>query len=248
MNYYNQLISVYTFNNIGLIIASAITFGIGFWEYIYSFRLILREGSAPFPIWMHTFYFAHDSTWAVVLFIAASKYHWHWFFLGASIALVVWTLFELFNLYKAVKVERNEIWNVNYTNGITEKQAMINILVQIVAFIAIVNIFREFMGNGSVLQWFAMTNVVMAAGPGILWKRRGSRSGSSVGLSIVILLGTIITFLPCGMFVLALPDVFNKPWFYITGVVFTAISASNIIMMLKYPKKELIKGEKKPIW
>ncbi|MFA9378305.1 MAG: hypothetical protein ACERKZ_16410 [Lachnotalea sp.] len=51
-------------------------------------------------------------------------------------------------------------------------------------------------------------------------------------------LRTINTFLPCGMFVLALPDVFNKPWFYITGVVFTAISASNIIMMLKYPKKK----------
>lgn len=161
------------------------------------------------------------------LLYSLSKHNWHWFLVGTSFALVVWTLFELFNLYKAVKVERHEIWGAYYPNEITEKQTVVNILFMVVAFYAVVNVFRIFMGEGSVLQWFAMTNVVMAAGPGILWMRRGSRKGSAVGLAIVILLGTINTFIPNGMFVLSLPDVFDHPWFYITGVIFTFIAASN---------------------
>ena len=64
MNYYDQLVHAYTFNNVGLRAISAITFAFGFWEYIYSFRIALREKKSPFPLWMHTFYVAHDSSFA----------------------------------------------------------------------------------------------------------------------------------------------------------------------------------------
>ena len=37
MNFYDQLVNAYTFDNISLLIISAITFAFGFWEYIYSF-------------------------------------------------------------------------------------------------------------------------------------------------------------------------------------------------------------------
>jgi hypothetical protein len=246
--FFDQLISAFTFSNVPLLVSAAITFAFGFWEYIYSFRLILREDKAPFPIWMHTFYLAHDSSWAIILFIAASEHHWNWFLTGAASALLVWNLFELFNLYKAVRVERQEIWGAYFGANVTVRQAILNIVVQVAAFYGIVNLLIAFMGQGSVLQWFALTNVVMAAGPGILWLRRGSREGTSIGLAIVILLGTVNTFLPTGMFVQALPGVFNTPWFYIAGVVFSAIAAGYLYLVVKFPAKQIIAGAKRPIW
>ena len=60
MNFFDQLVNAYTFDNVSLLVVSAITFAFGFWEYIYSFRLVFREHTSPFPIWMHTFYIAHD--------------------------------------------------------------------------------------------------------------------------------------------------------------------------------------------
>lgn len=248
MNMYEQLVSVYTFDNVPLLVASVITFGFGFWEYIYSFRVTLREKSSPFPLWMHTFYFAHDSSWAILLLSAAPKYNNHWFLVGGGIALIVWTMFEMYNILFALTEERNEIWERDYPNGITFKNALFKVIVQIVGFYALVNIMRVFMGTGSFFQWTVLTNILMAVGPGILWLQRGSRKGASVGLAVVILLGTINTFIPSSMFILALPEYFDHPWYYISGVVFSLIAAINLFKLLKFPKKQQIPGQKKPIW
>lgn len=245
---YDQLISAFTLDNHRLLVASALTFGFGFWEYVYSFRLIRREGKAPFPIWMHTFYFAHDSSWAVILLVAAHRYQWNWFLTAASIALFVWTAFEVFNLYKAVTIERSEIWAQYYGADMSVRSALFNVLAQVAAFLTIVNLLIVYMGAGSVLQWFALTNIVMAAGPGVLWLRRGSRDGASVGLAIVILAGTINTFLPVGMFVTALPDVFDTPWFYLAGIVFTGIAMSNLYKLTHFAPKSVAPGAPRPIW
>src|SRR3546814_12428403 len=74
------------------------------------------------------------------------------------------------------------------------------------------------MGAGSVLQWFLFTNMLIAAVPGVLWMKRGardnSRTGASMGLAILILVATVNTFLPCSMWVQAMPEVFDVPWFY----------------------------------
>lgn len=246
--FYQQLVDIYTFDNISLLVASVLTFGFGFWEYIYSFRLTIREGSAPFPIWMHTFYFAHDTTWAFLLLCEAPKYDWNWFLTGAGIALIVWGLFEVFNMYKALTVERVEIWGPYYGKDVTIKQAAINMVVQIVAFYCIMQVFIAYVGPGCFFQTAMVTNMVMASLPGLLWRKRGSRKGSGMGIALVILGGTINTFWPIGMFVVGLPEVFDHPWFYITGIVFTLIALSNLIYIARLPKKEQLPGEKRPIW
>jgi len=247
-DFFIQLMQTYTFDNVSLLVASAITFGFGFWEYIYSFRLVKREGSAPFPIWMHTFYFAHDSSFAVLFLIAASCNSWNWFLTGVSAALFVWTLFELFNFYKAVTVERREIWSRYYGENVTARQAIVSILLQLAVFYSLVNVVIMYIGPGCMFQWAAITNMVMATMPGLLWRERGSRKGGGMGIALVILGGTVNTFLPCGMFVGALPEVFNQPWFYIAGVAFTIIAVRNVLMVRSMPAKEAIAGEKRPIW
>lgn len=247
-DFFVQLMDVYTFDNISLLIASAITFGFGFWEYIYSFRLVTREKSAPFPIWMHTFYFAHDSTFGVLFLMAASLYNWNWLLTAVGIALFVWTLFELYNFYKAVTVERVDIWGRYYGKDVTAKQAIFSIILQLAVFYSLVNVVIMYIGPGCMFQWAVITNMVMATIPGLLWRERGSRRGSGMGIALVILGGTVNTFLPVGMFAAALPEVFNHPWFYIAGVVFTVVAIRNVVMMSKFPPKEALSGEKKPIW
>ena len=92
-----------------LLIVAGFTFFIGYMEYVYSFKLVRREKSAPYPVWMHTFYFAHDSMGAIVFAEASRAVGGFWFFDLASIALVIWNLFEVYNLYKCIFVERQAI-------------------------------------------------------------------------------------------------------------------------------------------
>ncbi|MFE5550262.1 hypothetical protein ACFQ71_41990 [Streptomyces sp. NPDC056534] len=248
MNYYQQLITAYTFDNIPLLAASAVTFGFGFLEYIYSFRLVRREGSGPFPVWMHTFYFAHDSSWAVFMFLAAREHDWNWFLLSVSAALLLWTLFETYCLIMVVRVERNEVFGAYFGQEVTIMQAVGAIFEQILAFYMLVNILIQFMGEGSFMQWALLTNMLMAVAPGVLWLRRSSRIGSGLGIALVIFGGTVNTFLPTGMFVLALPGVFDTVWFYVTGIVLSAIAAANVVMVAQFDAKQISDGQKRPIW
>lgn len=242
-----ELIQAYS-GNPRLLLISAITFAFGYLQYIYSFRLVLREKKAPFPIWMHTLYLAHDTTAAIVFFLLARQHEWFWFFILTSIALAIWTLFELFNLYMAIKVERQDIWGAYQASPVTVGQALWRILMQVLLMFALVNLLRAFMADETMFKWFALTNVVMAVGPGLLWYQRQSRAGSSVGLAIVILLGTVWTFLPpgFGMFTTAL-SYFHQPWFYLTGVVVSLIALGNLLMLLRFPAKTATAG-KASIW
>lgn len=243
-----EVINSYT-NNLTLLYISAFAFAIGYLEYIYSFRLVLRERCAPYPVWMHTFYFAHDFTGAVVFFRLAQQYDYFWFFSGACIALLIWNCFEIFNLYMAVKVERQEIWGKFHDSPVTERQAIQKILGQIAVMFIVVNLFRVFMNDVVMFKWFCFTNILIAVAPGYLWAERKSRRGASVGLSIVIFIGTVNTFLPpgYGMWTTASPY-FDQPWFYIAGVIISAAALRNVILLLRFPAKEIIPGQKKPIW
>jgi hypothetical protein len=235
-------------HNPNLLWISAIAFAIGYLEYIYSFRLVIRERSAPYPVWMHTFYLAHDATAAVVFYLLARSHDYFWFFSLASVALLIWNAFELFNLYMAVKVERQEIWGKFYDKPVTVAQAVRRIVGQVALMLVIVNLFRVFMNDEVMFKWFAFTNILIAVAPGYLWNERRSRRGSSVGLSIVILVGTVNTFLPpgYGMWTTA-STYFDQPWFYVTGVVVSAYALRNVLMLLGFPAKAPIFG-RSPIW
>ncbi|KUJ23452.1 uncharacterized protein LY89DRAFT_728197 [Mollisia scopiformis] len=238
---YENLISAYSLSppNYPLLFVSLITFAFGYIEYIYSFALVVREGKSPFPVWMHTFYLAHDSTYCIRLFIAASTHDWNWFLTGMSAALLVWIFFELLNLYMAVTVEREEIWGAgarkdkrNDKMGMKSRNGigrpLLDVVVQITGFFCVVNLFISFVGADCLFEWCLFTFVVMAWGPGILWCTREDRRGCSVGLAWVIVGGTINTFAPWSMWVMAMPETFGGAWFYASGIVFTAIALMNV--------------------
>lgn len=249
---YDQLMAAFRLDNTPLLAITAVTFLFGYLEYIYSFALIFREKKAPYPIWMHTFYLAHDSSWAIILFMAAASHEWHWFFTATAIALLVWNIFEIINIYMVITVERQEVFGEVFSRPVTLGNALLSVGLQLAAFYCLINILIGFMGQGSILQWFLFTNMLIAAAPGVLWMKRGrrdnSRTGTSMGLAIVILIATINTFLPTSMWVQAMPEIFDTPWYYVSGVVFTAISAFHVYTLAKLPPKPLVRGQKRPIW
>jgi len=236
-------------NTARMLILAAIPFAGGYGFYIYSFLLTIREKKSPFPFWMHVFYLAHDLTGAVVFGLAALEHHGFWFFTGTSIALLVWNCCEIFNIVMGIKHERQDIWGKYYASPVTVRQAVEQTAWMIALMFSVVNIFRVFMGDEVMFKWFALTNAIMAVFPGFLWNERRSRAGSSVGLAILIVFISVNTFLPpgFGMFTTASPF-FDQPWFYIAGVVCTAFSIKHLVMLLRYPPKEAIPGQKKPIW
>ncbi|MEV7694240.1 hypothetical protein AB0N73_13040 [Microbacterium sp. NPDC089189] len=252
-SWYDQLIDSFTLDNTPLLISAAVTFFIGYLEYMYSFALIRREKKAPYPVWMHTFYLAHDSSWAVIMLFAASRNDWNWFLTACGVALLVWNVFEVYNITKVITVERQEVYGDYVRGEVSVGRAVLLTGIQIPAMFALVWILIGFMGEGSILQWFLFTNMLIAAAPGVLWLKRGAREGtrygSSVGLAIVILLGTINTFLPgANMWVLAMPEVFSNWVFYVTGAVFVAIAAFNLATVLRLPAKTPTTEIPKPVW
>ena len=66
-----------------------ITFLLGFLVYVYSFVLVVREKSAPYPLWMHTFYCAADFMGIWVFFHAWNVYDHFLLFLLLSIGEAV---------------------------------------------------------------------------------------------------------------------------------------------------------------
>lgn len=243
-----QLILAYS-GNPRLLLLSAVTFACGYIQYVYSFRLVLREHKAPFPIWMHTLYLAHDATGALVFYMLARDHQWFWFFTLTSLALFVWTLFELFNLYMAIKVERQDIWGNVPGEPVTPAQAFWRIVGQVLLMLVLVNLLRVLMADEAMFKWFALSNIVMAIGPGILWQQRKSRDGTSIGLAWVIVFGTAWTFLPpgWGMFTTALPEVFDQRWFYFTGIAATVVAVRNLMMLRGFAPKVPTDG-KANIW
>lgn len=222
-----------------LLCIAAFTFFIGYMEYIYSFMLVRREKSAPYPVWMHTFYFAHDSMGAIVFALASKAVGGFWFFTLASIALVIWNLFEVYNLYKCIFVERQEIWGHLYDKPVTIKQAFLRVLGQIIIFIGVVNLFRVFMNDPYMFKWFIFTNIIIAIIPGLYWEKRRTQIGASYKLAIVILIGTINSFMPWNMWALT-SNYFsfsNNPWYYILGIVSICFAFRNILVLNRLKKK-----------
>lgn len=244
-----EVMQAYKDHTARMLIVSAILFAGGYGFYIYSVLLTLREKKSPFPFWMHVFYLAHDLTGAGVFALAAYHNQWFWFFSATAIALLIWNGFEVFSIVMGIKHERQEIWGRYYASPVTVRQALAQTAWLVVLMVAVVNIFRVFMQDEIMFKWFALTNAIMAVFPGFLWAERKCRAGSSVGLALLIVFVSVNTFLPpgFGMFTTASPF-FHQPWFYITGVICTAFSIRHLVLLLRYPAKEVAAAQKQPIW
>ena len=231
-----------------MLIVSGFTFFLGYLQYMYSLAIVIREKRAPFPIWMHTFYLAHDFTCSMYFFHLAGENNNFWFFNVFAVGLLIWSGLEIWSFYMAVKYERQEIWGDDKGGECVSKSyAIFNIIIQVAMFFAVVNVLRIFMTDVAMVKWWLFTNVIMVTVPGFFWLKRSTRSGASVGLGIILVITAIASFVPGSMWT-RISDYFNQPWYYVLGIIVTFIAVRNLIELLKLPPKEHIPGKRKPIW
>lgn len=212
---------------------------IGLLEYFWAVALTIKEKKGPFPTWMHTFFLAHDSTAAIVFTILAVQHQFFWVFSVYAIGMYTWTIMEIFCLFMDVKYTRQESFGTDQQTGVTTTSAITKIIMQVVIMYCIINGLRYFMQDQAMFIWLPLTNFIMAIGPGYLLRQRQSRAGSSVLIYLFIVLGTLLNFAPkgIGFFSSILPQLFNRPIWFIIGLVALIIAVINLIQILRFPSK-----------
>ncbi|MEE8716623.1 MAG: hypothetical protein SOI26_07830 [Coriobacteriales bacterium] len=233
-----------------LAVASVIAFYLGYIEYVWSIRIVRREHRSPFPLWVHCFYFAHDTTAGVIWFCNAQATDWFWLWTIGSPAFFLWACIEIVNMYYAYKYERQEILGPLVHREVTLRDFMLYVICYVAMFYTVVNTVRIGLHDNTMWTWSVLTQTVMACAHTNLWRRRGERRGTSVKLAIYMVCSMALTYVPFGMYALSFPEthVFNHPWYYLCGIVCTAIAIANLVYVAKLPPKERIEGEKRPIW
>lgn len=218
---------------IPLIIGFAIANAIGLLEYIWAVALTFKEHAGPFPMWMHTFFLAHDSTAGVIFTILALRHHFFWLFSVYALGMVTWTILELICISVELKYNAHAEFNVNRRVATIQTILMVAVMYCVIWFI------RYLDHDVAMFIWLPLTNFVMAVGPGQVLLKRGSRHGSSVTVYILIVLGTLFNFAPkgIGFFTTLLPQIFNCGLWYLLGLVATIVAAYNLVYILHLPAK-----------
>lgn len=235
--------------NFGItLFATLFTFFLGFMVYVYSVILVNREKAGPYPVWMHTFYCAADFMGIWVFLSAYDAVGGFWFFMLGAAGEAAWVFVEIYCLYKTVTVERFEMWGENCT----AKHAVCVILSEIMIFFVSLNFLRVELGDVSMFKFWIFTQVIIVCAPGLFWKERGTRIGSSWQLVINLVLVAVMSFNPLGnMWSLVSPYFLpkNNPWFYVMGIGVILFAAYDVVAYAKLPKKpEVLESGKKPIW
>lgn len=247
----NDFVNALTPGNPGFGVTLAtvlVTFILGFLVYVYSFILVDREKSGPYPLWMHTFYCAADFMGIWVFLSAWMHYDHFWFFLLATIGEVVWVGFELYCLWRSVTYERVEIWGANATLG----KAILTCVLQVIVFFFALNLLRVELHDETMFKFWIFTQVIICCAPGLFWEKRGTRIGACWQLNIVLVLVAIMSFNPWNMWALIAPEFFGvaaNPWYYAMGVVTLAFAIRGCWVYAKLPAKpDRLPDGKKPIW
>ncbi|KAI1357272.1 hypothetical protein F5Y08DRAFT_353062 [Xylaria arbuscula] len=227
-NEFARISQVYTFDNTPLLATAAVSFVVGYAEYVYSILISLNEQKGPFPLWLHLFYFAHDTTWIYVLSTAGYD---HWFFFWCPGHLRG----RRRDIVRSVATTRKmqSLWYI----------ALFTAMMYGFMFLAL-----HWMEISCFLESCAFCNMAFVFGSTSTWVRRGSRDGLSCGLALCIVVCTVFTFAPFGMMVQTAPKIFDHAAYYFLGAILTVLAISNAITVGNYPPKTGRKGQKSAIW
>ncbi len=214
----------------------ALAMGFGFIQYIYCAVITHRDKISPFPVYMHTYYVAHD-------FLFVLLFH-QWFVEYHSIAfqvvwagMVVFNLFEVYSLQQAIVHERQHFFGTWFGSEVSVRQATIAVVAMSMVSFVFLNTARSFLSDTIMFCVFISTNVMMAIGPALYTFQRKDRVPGSVGLAVFIVFGTIATFLPtgAGMYTTADPAYFSRPWFFVLGATCLIIALWHLFTVRRLP-------------
>ncbi|KAF5023787.1 hypothetical protein F66182_4143 [Fusarium sp. NRRL 66182] len=237
--YYQRLTEQFVAENTPLLLSAAAAFIIGYLQYVYAIKLMLRDGRGPIPFWMHLFYLAHDSWFSYTIGSAAGRYDNHPFLRGTSIAYAIWSVLEIYCIYSSIRYHRQLEFSSLMGKQSNSLAAVLQYtLFMLAAMYCVVILMADLMGGpGCMMHWSYLTNAAMIVGPTHEFIRRGSRDGLAIGFCVVNVFCVLFTFAPFGMWVMSFPEVFDKKAFYLVGCVFFSYSVWLLNMVASYPPK-----------
>lgn len=122
-----QIIQHMTFTqqNTGTIISWIISMIFGYLLYTEAVKLIIREKTDPYPIFLHCWMITIDCIGTVTFWTLAFKYHFFWLFVLMGVELPIWVCMEATCIAYAIKHNRNEDFAGLTKGDVPEKQATI---------------------------------------------------------------------------------------------------------------------------
>lgn len=218
-----------------LSVALAVIFGL--LVYIYPIILNETEHIGPYPLWMHTFYFAADLMGVYVFMSAWIKYQHFYLFLLLSIGEAIWVCMEIYCLQRAMTYEKN----INWKPGTPFNARLRDIVFQIVICFAGLNLLRVELNDLTMWKFWIFTQVLITIAPGLVLEKRGYRTGNCRHLNIIFICVAIVSFNPwLNMWKAVAPDYFAlsaNPWYYIVGAVCTFFALRGYIVYERLPEK-----------
>ncbi|AGK55218.1 hypothetical protein B1NLA3E_17370 [Bacillus sp. 1NLA3E] len=240
--------------NTGNIIAWILCMTFGYLMYVWPIRIMLREKVDVFPIWLHCWMITIDIIGSLTFWKLAFAYDFFWLFVVMGIGLPIWVCMEAICISFGVKHNRQEEFGLLSKEPISEKTAWIYALGMVVVAFSVNAYALAMLGgadNAAIFIIYPFTNYVFAYWTWKFWERRGAentRAGNSMGVQLFIVIQIALMWIPGLSWYLAVSPFFDTPWYYLCGIVTTALACYNMYRCSKHPKKELLPNGKKPIW
>lgn len=219
-------------------LAVIITVIFGLLVYIIPIYLTEKDHEGPYPLYMHTFYFAADFM-GIWVFLDAWRHYSHFFvFLLLAIGEAIWVGMETYSLQRALTYEKD----INWKKGTPFKTRLRDVIFQVVIFYVSLNLLRFELHDSTMWKFWVFTQVLITTVPGLALEKKGNRKGHNLALHIVLIGVAIATFNPwCNMWSALAPDLFSlsaNPWYYIVGIVCLFFAIRGLIVYLKLPEKD----------
>ena len=234
-----ELMALVDANRTFFVIAAFITYGFGFWQYLTSMYMQIKNKECPFYFWQHCWYFGHDITFSL-LFHQWFKVIGFWLFEVLCIGCMIFVLIEMVSLYYAIKYEKNWNWG-KYYNGrkVPMKEAVIRGLAGYAVGAMLFACMRLIIGDPCCFFLMTSTNCTLALMCRFNTKERRYRMKGTRMLALTTLIGTIFNFMPkgVGFFASIIPGLHQPAW-YVLGVFCLLACIDFVVMAHKLPTKE----------
>lgn len=229
--------------NPAMIPAAIVAIAVGYIYYVFQVLIIVKRHKSVAPAWMHSFFMADDATAVVIFFLAATKYHF-WFYWLFFVGMFIWVFFEIFCIWYSISHELDD-----FIPGVkTKKQGYQICFMIFLVSLCIINLILAWAGDEVMLTTFTICNILAVTIPPLFCLRRPERGKFEIGLAINNVLIAFTNFLPAnfGWWTTA-SSWFNHPWWYISGVIMTIYTLWALYITVKkpYSDKDLVPSKRK---
>ncbi len=217
----------------------------GYLLYTEAGNVYKREGVEPYPVYMHCWMITFDFTGTVMSIYMWVTTGFFWLWALWSIAFPIWMIMEAQSILRSCKSEEIRLQNFGKMSKepISEKKALLWCGGMIVVCLFVNLWIYSLLGGWSNFPYYLVipfSNYVFAIWTAKWWRERaaetGTRRGNSLKLQVIILIQISLMWIPGLSWYVATMPCFHNIWFYLLGMLMTALAAYNTYQCYKLPK------------